>query len=76
MDRFHIFFADFLPFQNAEHNFLRQEMHLVVVSRMASVLRFLLCRRNVFPSCLESQSGYGFSMKYITRMILAGYKQY
>ena len=50
-------------------------MQLVFVSSMASVLRFLLCRRNVLPSCLESQSGYGFCMKYITRMILAGYKQ-
>lgn len=45
------------------------------VSSMASVLRFLLCRRNVLPSCLESQSGYGFSMSYLTRMILAAFKQ-
>lgn len=81
MDRFHIFIAGFffffLPFQTAEYNFffLRQEMQLVFVSSMTSVLRLLFCRRNVLPSCLESQSGYGFSMKYITGMILASYKQ-
>lgn len=50
-------------------------MQLVFVSSMASVLRFLLCRRNVLPSCLESQSGYGFSMSYLTRMILVAHKQ-
>lgn len=69
-------FFFFLPFQTAEYNFfLRQEMQLVFVSSMTSVLRLLFCRRNVLPSCLESQSGYGFSMKYITGMILASYKQ-
>lgn len=56
MDRFHIFIADFFPFfKLLSIIFLRQEMQLVFVSNMASVLRFLLCRRNVLPSCLESQ---------------------
>lgn len=77
MDRFHIFIAVFFffLFKLLSIIFLRQEMQLVFVSTMASVLRFLLCRRNVLPSCLEFQSGYGFSMKYITSVILAGYKQ-
>lgn len=76
MDRFCMFTAYFFSclFKLLSIIFLRQEMQLVFVSTMASVLRFLLCRRNVLPSCLEFQSGYDFSMKYIAKAILAGYK--
>lgn len=54
MDRFHIFIVEiyiFLPFQTAEHNFfLRQEMQLVFVSTMASVLRFFFVEEMCCPA--------------------------
>lgn len=81
MNRFYIFIVEiyifFLPFQTAEHNFFffKAGNATSVCFYHGFCFEIFLCRRNVLPSCLEFQSGYGFSMKYITRVILAGYKQ-
>lgn len=57
MNRFYIFIVEiyiyFLPFQTAEHNFfffLKQEMQLVFVSTMASVLRFFFVEEMCCPA--------------------------